>query len=105
MALATPVQSVITGTTMGLATPSATENITTDRELILWISNSAGAGTVTLVDPGKTPAGSSPTNPVISVGAGVVKTITLPKTLINPATGQIQVQFAVGTFSGILFYT
>ena len=103
MALAAPVSSSRTGTTMVLATPTATENITTDRALQLWISCSSGAGTVTPQDPGLTPYGSAGTNVAISVGAGVTKIIYLPASLIN-ASGQIQVVFAVGTFTGIVYY-
>lgn len=103
MALGAPIAKTATGSTVTLATPSATENITTSGALELYISNSAGAGTVTITDPGKTPSGNSAQNPVISVGAGVTKIISLPASLINPANGQIQLVFAVGTFSGVLF--
>jgi hypothetical protein len=81
-----------------LQTPAASELITTSQDLILWVACSAGAGTVTTFDPGLTPAGSAATNAVISVGAGVTKAIYLPATLINTTTGQIRVDFAVGTF-------
>lgn len=105
MALAQPPVAVARlGTGVTLATPTATENINASGPLILWIACSAGAGTVTLVDPGFTPAGSAALNSIISVGAAVTKVIYLPASLINPATGQMQITFAVGTFLGILLF-
>jgi|SRR5215216_7916962 len=103
MALNAPVASSRAGTTITPATPLATENITTDRALNLYITCSSGAGTVTPQDPGQTPSGSVATNAAISVGAGVTKIIYLPSSLIN-SSGQIQVVFAVGTFLGNVFY-
>jgi hypothetical protein len=103
MALAAPVSSSRAGTAITPATPLATENITTDRALHLYVACSSGAGTVTPQDPGSTPAGSVATNAAISVGAGVTKMIYLPASLIN-SSGQIQVVFAVGTFLGTVFY-
>lgn len=103
MALAAPLAISKLGTSITLATPAGTENITASGPLILWIECSAGAGTVTITDPGFTPAGSAATNPIISVGAGVKKAIYLPASVISPSTGQITLTFAVGTFLGILF--
>ena len=101
-----PIAVVKLGTAaVTLQTPNATENITAQGPLQLWITCSAGAGTVTLKDPGFTPAGSAGADTVISVGAGVNKMIYLPTTLINSANGQIQILFAVGTFLGQLFFT
>jgi len=92
------------GTTPNPQTPSATENITADGPLILRVANSGSSGTVTLVDPGLTPTGSSPVNPVVTIPATTgVRLIYLPATLINPATGQMQLQFATGTFLGELY--
>ena len=104
MALNAPIAIPRLGTAgLTLQTPSGTENITTSGPLLLWIECSAGAGTVTPADPGTTPGGSPSAPPVISVGAGVKKMIYLPAALINPATGQISITFAVGTFLGQLY--
>jgi hypothetical protein len=105
MALAAPAAITKLGTTAAYATPAATENITWAGELVLHIKNTGGSpGTVTLVDPGFTPSGSSPTNPAISIPATTGdKFIYLPASLISP-TGQMQITFATGTFSGVLLY-
>jgi hypothetical protein len=106
MALSAPVAVPRTGTAgLTLQTPSGTENIPASGALWLWIECSAGAGVVQPIDPGKTPTGSDAVSATISVGAGVKKMILLPASLINPATGQIQVIFTVGTFTGQLYLT
>ena len=106
MALTVPPLAVTRVGTAGitLQTPAATENIAAQGPLMLWIECSAGAGTVQPIDPGFTPAGSAATSATISVGAGIKKMIYLPTALINPATGQIQIVFAVGTFLGQLYF-
>jgi hypothetical protein len=105
MALAAPVAITMAGTTHAVATPSATENITWSGALLLYVENTGSIGTVTLVDPGRTPAGSSPTNPTVSIPATTGKKfIYLPVSLINPATQQMQITFAGGTFGGVLYY-
>ena len=106
MALAAPVAITKVGTTAAYATPSATENITWGGALVLHIKNTGGgAGTVTLVDPGFTPAGSAATNATVSIPATTGdKFIYVPAALYNPSTGQIQLTFSGGTFSGMLFY-
>jgi hypothetical protein len=106
MALAAPQAIAKLGTTATYATPSATENITWAGALVLHIKNTGGSpGTVTLVDPGSTPSGSVATNPTVSIPATTGdKFIYLPPTLISSATGQFQITFATGTFSGALLY-
>lgn len=105
MALAAPVAITMAGTTHAVATPAATENITWTGDLVLYIENTGSTGTVTLVDPGRTPAGSSPTNPTVSVPATTGKRmIYLPASLISASTGQMQLTFSGGTFAGVLYY-
>jgi hypothetical protein len=105
MALTQPPLAITKlGTAVTPQTPAATENITAGGPLILWISCSSGAGTVTLKDPGLTPAGGAGADTVISVGAGVTKMIYLPTALTNPANNQVQVLFGVGTFTGQLYF-
>lgn len=106
MALAAPSAITLAGTTHAVATPSATENITWSGDLILYIENTGGGvGTVTLVDPGRTPAGSAATNPTVSVPATTGKRMVyIPASFISPSTGQIQLTFSGGTFGGVLYY-
>ena len=72
MALLTNVQQIGFGTLMVPAAVSASDTFYADsRGLILEVINGgASPDTVTFVDPGLTPAGSSPTNPSQSVAAG-----------------------------------
>jgi hypothetical protein len=92
------------GTTAAYATPAATENITTNAALVLHVKNTGSSGTVTPQDPGLTPTGNAATNAAITIPATTGdKFIYLPASLINPATGQMQIVFATGTFSGALF--
>lgn len=106
MALGTPQGVTVGGVTPNPQTPSATENITGGRDLILRIANTGGgAATVTLVDPGVTSAGSAATNPTVTVPATTgVKVVFLPAALTSPSTGNIQVTFSGGTLLGELYY-
>jgi len=102
----TPTPIVKLGTPqLAYATPLATENIPASGALILHVKNSGSSGTVTPQDPGLTPSGS----PALNTGNAVTiqattgdKMIYLPASLINPATGMIQVIFATGTFTGLI---
>ena len=103
-----PIQAVVaTGLTPNWQTPTATENLASGgRNLVLYVKNSGGgAGTVTLVDPGITPAGSAAVNPAVTIPATTgEKEIFLPAGLTNPATGNIQVTFSGGTLTAYAKY-
>ena len=106
MALGSPQAIVATGITPNYQTPGATENIVGNQDYWLHIKNSGGsAGTVTLVDPGFTPAGSAATNATVTVPATTgEKLIFLSRALTSPSTGNIQVTFSGGTLTATLYY-
>jgi len=96
------VQQIVgpaTGTTQTYAVPLATEQIVPDDDLFLHVKNANGSACVlTFTDPGATPAGSAATNPTASVPATTGdKMIAVPRALMNPSTGTIQVAFSVQT--------
>lgn len=99
MALGAVQQITSAGLTPSYATPSATENINPDTDLVLHVKNgNASACVVTFTDPGRTPAGSVATNPTVSVPATTGdKFIPVPIALTNTTTGLIAVAFSVQT--------
>jgi len=85
------------GITPTYATPAATENINTTTPLLLHVKNANAAScTVTLVDPGLTPAGSAPVNPTVVVPATTgEKLILIPLPFV--LSGVAQVLFSIQT--------
>ncbi len=69
-----------------------------DDRTFLYINNGGGSPiTVTLTDPGKTPAGSSATNPTVTVTNGTFKFIPLSPNLIDASTGLVSVGYSAVT--------
>lgn len=67
-------------------------------QLFLHVKNAnAGACTVTLVDGGKTPAGSSAASPTVSVPATTGDRMIgpLPRSMVDSSTGLITVTYSV----------
>jgi hypothetical protein len=79
MALLTNVQQIGFGTLMVPAAVSASDTINlTSGSMILEVINGGGSpDTVTIVDPGATPAGSAGTSPTSVVAAGTRKEFLL----------------------------
>lgn len=98
MALLTNVQTIGFGTLMVPAAVSASDTITADPSgLILEVINGgASPDTVTVVDPGLTPAGSSATNPSQSVAAGTRREFLLGPWFAN-SSGVITVTHSFTT--------
>lgn len=66
-----------------------------DDRTILYVNNgSASAITVTIADPGKTPAGNAGTAPAISVAATTAMYIPIAPGSINPATGLVSITYS-----------
>jgi hypothetical protein len=105
MALGAVQAVTAVGITPNYQTPGATENIQGGASLRLHVKNSGGGtGTVTLVDPGATAAGSAATNPTVSIPATTgEKVIFLPAALTN-SSGLIQVTFSGGTFTAFVVF-
>lgn len=79
------------GDTVKLAAP-------TDDRSFLQVTNGAGSPiTVTLTDPGSTPAGNTTTAPANSVAAGATKLFPLTPALVNPSTGLISIAYSSAT--------
>lgn len=81
------------------ATPLSTETILPQEDIILHVLNASGSPiTVTLVDPGFTPAGSAASNTTVSVPATTGNVfIAVSQSLVNPSTGLISVTFSSTT--------
>jgi hypothetical protein len=70
----------------------------TDVGSFLQVTNGSGSPiTVTLVDPGATPAGNTTTAPANSVAAGATKLFPLYPSLVNPSTGLINITYSAVT--------
>ncbi len=94
MALLTVQQIVIGGLAPTYVAVAASDTIpVADDRVMLHVKNASGTqDTVTLTDPGKTPAGSSASNPtvVVPITTGD-RMIALPLALADPATGLVTV--------------
>lgn len=92
MALLT-TQQIGIGTAVTYGAVAASDTITADTGLVLVVKNASGtADTVTLVDPGTTPAGSTATNRTVSVPITTgERWIYLDSRLASASTGLITV--------------
>jgi hypothetical protein len=99
MALGAMQQISKAGLTPSYAVPGATETITPDDNLFLHVKNANGSNcTVTITDPGTTPAGSAATNPTVVVPlTNGDRMISLSRAFASPSTGLITVAFSVQT--------
>lgn len=100
MALLNPQVMSRTGLAPAYGAVAASDTITpvVGSLLFLHVKNgNAAADTVTLVDSGKTPAGSSATNPTVVVPATTGDRMIGPllSTMADPVTGLITVQHSV----------
>jgi len=87
----TTVSAAAGGDTVALASA-------TDDRSFLQVTNGGGSPiTVTLADPGASPAGNSATAPANSVAAGATKLFPLNPALVNPSTGLISVSYSAVT--------
>jgi len=70
----------------------------TDTTVFLEVTNGGGSPiTVTLADPGTTPAGNTTTAPANSVAAGATKKFPLLPSLVNPTTNSIAISYSAVT--------
>lgn len=79
------------GDTVALA--SATD----DRTFLQVTNGGASSITVTITDPGLTPAGNAATNPAITVAASATKLIPLSPALVNASTGNVSISYSATT--------
>ena len=91
MALIAAQKTTLAGTTWTYSAASAADSVVPNNTGSLHVKNGSGVSTtITIVDPGLTPFGQANPDLVITVGAGVEKTIgPFPATLANPATGNV----------------
>lgn len=74
---------------------NATDTVPNIDDVFLHIKNAnAGTVTVTLTDPGKTPAGSSATNPTTTLATGTEAFIPINQNLMDPSTGVATVGYS-----------
>jgi hypothetical protein len=99
MALGVPRQITFLGIATSMVAPGASETVTPYEDLILHIKTTGTATNVTFTDPGFTPAGSAPTNPVVAVGATAELFVRVPQVLAN-SSGVIAVAFS-GALTGV----
>lgn len=93
MAALTATQIAVTGTTAAPAAVAASDTIAQAQfgptGVILRVINAHGStgDNVSVADPGKTPAGNPGTVTPVAVAASTTKTIFIPLSAIDPATG------------------
>ncbi|GIG63609.1 hypothetical protein Lfu02_79810 [Longispora fulva] len=69
-----------------------------DRGVVLHVRNGAAAPiTVTVSDPGRTPAGNAPTVPTVSVPASGERQVLVTRANVDPATGLATVTYSSAT--------
>jgi hypothetical protein len=70
----------------------------TDAGSFLQVTNGGGSPiTVTLADPGTTPAGNTTTAPAVSVAAGATKLFPLNPALVNSSTNLVSISYSAVT--------
>lgn len=89
-----PITGVV-ATVSGLEAVNASDQVAADSDnLFLHVHNgNAGTCTVTLTDPGRTPAGSAATNPTVSITTATARLIKLPRSLAD-ANGFIVIGYS-----------
>jgi hypothetical protein len=96
MALLSPQQISVTGLQATYSAVNSTDTVNPDDDLILHVKTAGTSTTVTLTDSSKTQAGSSASNPTISVTTPTDRFIFLPAALgLN--TGVITVSYSATT--------
>jgi hypothetical protein len=100
MVMGTMRQIVATGTISNMQTPGATETTAATDDLILHVKTTGTATTVTLTDPGTTPAGSVATNPTITLASTEERFIYCQQALGAAATGLVTAAFS-GALTGV----
>lgn len=100
MALLTPQVVARTGLAPAYTAANSSDTVTpvVGSLLFLHVKNAnASACTVTLVDAGRTPAGSSAANPTVVVPATTGDRMIgpLPSTMADPVTGVITVNYSI----------
>jgi len=100
LALQTIVAAGLAPTTTAAAAGGDTVALAsaTDVNSFLQVTNGGGSPiTVTLADPGTTPAGNTTTAPANSVAAGATKLFPLNPALVNASTGLISISYSAVT--------
>jgi hypothetical protein len=92
MALLTATRPTIAGVAWSPAAVSASDTIAaadlgTQGAYLVVINGGASPDTVTVTDPGTTPAGSAATNPTNSVVNATTEVMRISPSFVNPATG------------------
>lgn len=96
MALLTVQQIVLPKLQATYTAVNATDTIPNNDDVFLHVKNAnAGTVTVTFTDPGKTPAGSSATNPSTTLLTGTEAFIPVNQNLVDPSTGVTTVAYSL----------
>lgn len=84
-----------TGTLVTYTAVGSTDYFNPADDLVLHVKNGSGSAiTVSLVDGGKTPAGSGAQFRTVTVAAGTDRFIYFPAALADPSTGLIAVSYS-----------
>ncbi|HEY9414792.1 MAG TPA: hypothetical protein VIQ30_08555 [Pseudonocardia sp.] len=102
MALLTATRPTISGVAWSPAAVSSSDTIAAAdlgvNGALLYINNGgASPDTVTVTDPGTTPAGSVATNPTNSVTNGTAEVMRISPNFVNPSTGVATVSHSFTT--------
>jgi hypothetical protein len=89
---------VTTGITPAQLTPAASDTIAATsfgpQGVVMRITTTTTAANVAVQDPGVTAQGNPGTVTAIALGTAVTRTLLVPVSAINPATGQATVTFS-----------
>ncbi len=85
------ISSVITPT---FAAPTASDTITPDTGLILYVKNGATSSTVTVVVPGNQFYSGTATTDLVATFASSERAFYIPKEIADPTTGLITVTYS-----------
>lgn len=102
MALLTATRPTIAGVAWSPAAVSASDTIAaadlgTQGAYLVVINGGGSPDTVTVVDPGTTPAGSAATNPTNAVANATTEVMRISPAFVNPATGVATVNHSFTT--------
>lgn len=92
MALLTATRPTVAGVAWSPAAVSASDTISaadlgTNGAYLVIINGGGSSDTVTITDPGLTPAGSAATNPANAVANGTTEVMRISPNFVNPSTG------------------
>lgn len=102
MALLTATRPTIAGVAYTPAAVSASDTIAAadlgvNGAFLIIVNGGGSSDTVTVVDPGTTPAGSAATNPTNAVANATTEVMRISPQFVNPSTGVVTITHSFTT--------